>query len=92
MATVIKITTARYGAPYPSGVQNAGTVSSFNVTAIVQKLVDVNPMVTINNTTMGGDPIAGPGKGFFASGTLNGAKHNWVCTENETINFAAAPV
>jgi hypothetical protein len=61
------------------------------VTGTLQDQLDANPagIVTINNTSMGGDPAPGFTKHFGAIVEVNGQRRPFACQENQTINFVS---
>lgn len=67
---------------------NENKAQAVDVTAALQAAIDANQgVVTINNTTMGGDPSKGNGKHFGAVVALDGTARYFACKEGQTIDF-----
>jgi hypothetical protein len=60
------------------------------VTSALQNQLTNNPngVVTINNTTMGGDPSPNNTKHFGAIVQVNGTSLPFACQEGQTIDFS----
>ncbi len=76
---------AVYGA---LGGGNENKLNATNVTSALQTLLNTGPTVTINNTTMGGDPSPGDTKNFGALVTVNGVQRAFSCQEGQTVDFS----
>ncbi|WP_092357411.1 hypothetical protein [Collimonas sp. OK242] len=84
MAT-LTVKFAVYGA-LNKGNQDASQVR--NVKDVLQVAIDRKQgVVTINNTTMGGDPSVGNPKHFGAVVTLDSVDRYYACAEGQTIDF-----
>jgi hypothetical protein len=81
MSLVVKH--AVYGA-LPSGAST--NAKAFDVTAILQRLINNNGSVVCNNANFG-DPSPGNEKHFGAVVTRNGQDFFFACDENQTIDF-----
>ncbi|VBT14647.1 hypothetical protein [Burkholderia pseudomallei] len=86
MATNLAVQCAVYGA-LAKGSPN-GTAAA-DVSVALQKALDKSPegTVTINNTTMNGDPCPGYDKHFGAVVVRDGKPRYFACAEGQTINF-----
>jgi hypothetical protein len=58
-----------------------------SVTSILQKLIDKDSVVQIDNDTMDGDPCPGYTKHFGAQLTRDGGTFYFACQEGQTIDF-----
>jgi hypothetical protein len=69
---------------------NENDTQAANVTSALQNQLNSNPngVVTINNTTMGGDPAPGTVKHFGALVSVNGSVLPFACQEGQTIDFS----
>lgn len=87
MATTYSVQFAVYGA-LANGNENQTEAAV--VTSALQNLLNnsSNGVVTINNTTMGGDPAYGWPKSFGAIVSVNGTPQPFACQENQTIDFS----
>lgn len=87
MATTFKVLFAVYGA-LAGGDEN--NMEAAIVTDALQGQLNDNPngVVTINNSTMGGDPANGWTKHFGAIVVVNGDALPFACEENQTIDFS----
>ncbi|MFZ6873783.1 hypothetical protein ACO0LF_17125 [Undibacterium sp. Di27W] len=87
MSITYVVTSAAYGA-LAGGNEN--NTQAANVTGTLQTLLNQNPngVVTINNTTMGGDPSKGNTKHFGAIVVVNGSSQAFACQEGQTIDFS----
>ena len=59
-----------------------------DVKTLLQKLIDSQEgIVTIDNSTMGGDPCPGNGKHFGAQITRSDGTYYYACQEGQKIDF-----
>ena len=78
---------AVYGGLRGGGQDN--TAASDVTDALRQLLIPgSNGVVTINNTTMGGDPAVGVTKHFGAIVEVDGVRRAFACQERQTIDFS----
>ena len=87
MATTFNVLFAVYGA-LAGGDENKTEAAI--VTGALQGQLNNNPngVVTINNSTMGGDPAVGWTKHFGAIVEVNGDALPFACQEGQTIDFS----
>jgi hypothetical protein len=87
MPTTFNVQFAVYGA-LAGGNEN--NTQANVVTSALQNQLNSNPngVVTINNTTMGGDPSVGNIKQFGAIVQVNGTPLPFACKEDQTIDFS----
>jgi hypothetical protein len=68
---------------------NSDKAEAQDVTRALQRAIDnsVGQVVTINNTSMGGDPSKGFTKHFGAIVEVDGTRRAFACEERQTIDF-----
>src|SRR4051794_37078325 len=85
----LKVIFAVYGALRGGNQDNTEAAI---VTATLQQQIDSNPhhigVVTINDTTTGGDPAVGVEKHFGAIVEVDGVQLPFACLQNQTIDFS----
>lgn len=74
---------------YGSTPSTPNCIQFYEVTNLLQTLINASPTVTINNSTMGGDPSVGNTKGFCASVNVNGSSNIFICAEGGSIDFSS---
>ena len=67
---------------------NENKSQAVNVQQALQSAIDASQgIVTINNSTMGGDPSKGNDKHFAAIVSLDNSPQYFACEEGQTIDF-----
>lgn len=88
MANTYNVQYAVYGA-LANGNENQTEAAIVTSALQLQLPTNSNGVVTINNSTMGGDPAPGWGKHFGAIVSVNGgAGQPFACQEGQTIDFS----
>lgn len=81
----VKVIYAVYGALHKG---NENDAKAALVTTALQQQIDANDgIVTIDNTSMGGDPSQGDGKHFGALIERDGQQLAYACAEGQTVDF-----